>query len=303
MGANLVRARDVAEVVPYSEQHDRTRMPAPNQFIIERHEPAMFDAPFHHHTSVEINFLRGCEMEYSFSGVPVRVTRDSLTIFWGAQPHRVISVSPGGEITNLYLSLGQFLRWGLPEELVQAILAGTVIAGRTSSFDDTGLMDRLWNERERDRENGAWRRTHLDEISNRLRRLGLEGWDVLLDPRSASSVLDADVRTMNHVEALLRFIADNFNQPVSIADIAAGVSLSAGRAMTLFKEVMGVSIKHHLTRTRLSHAKMLLSETDQKIVNLSMDSGFGSLSSFYDAFAEHNEGMSPAKYRRTMRRG
>ncbi len=299
----LTRARDVSEVVPCSEQHDRTRMPAPNQFIIERHEPAMFNAPFHHHTSVEINFLRGCDMQYSFSGVPVPVKRDSLTIFWGAQPHRVLSVTPGGEITNIYVSLGQFLRWGLPEELVQAILAGTVISSHTQSFDDAGFMSRLWDERERDRENGAWRRTHLDEISNRLRRLGLEGWDVMLDARSASSVLDADVRTMNHVEALLRFIADNFTQPVSIGDIASGVNLSAGRAMTLFKEVMGVSIKHHLTRTRLSHAKMLLSETDQKIVNISIDSGFGSLSSFYDAFAEHNDGMSPAKYRRTMRRG
>ena len=303
MGAVLVRARSVAEVVPYSEQHDRTRMPAPNQFILERHEPAMFDAPFHHHTSVEINFLRGCDMEYSFSGVPVKVKRGALTIFWGAQPHRVISVTPGGEITNIYLSLGQFLRWGLPENLVQAILAGSVIASLTDSFDDSVLFDRLWSERERDTKDGAWRRTHLDEISNRLRRVGLEGWDVLLDPRSASSVLDADVRTMNHVEALLRFIADKFNQPITITDIATGVSLSAGRAMTLFKQVMGVSIKHHLTRTRLSHAKMLLSETDQKIVNIAIDSGFGSLSSFYEAFSEHNEGMSPAKYRRFMRKG
>lgn len=65
---------------------------------------------------------------------------------------------------------------------------------------------------------------------------------------------------------------------------------------------MGVSIKNHLTRTRLSHAKMLLSETDQKIVTVAMDSGFGSLSSFYEAFTEHNDGLSPAKYRRAMRR-
>lgn len=298
----MSKAKDVSDVVPYSEQHDRTRMPAPNQFLIERHEPRMFDSPFHHHTSVEINFLRGCNMVYSFSGVPVEIKSNAISMFWGAQPHRVLSVTPGGEITNIYLSLGQFLRWGLPEDLVQAILAGTVISSRNTNFDDAGFLDRLWQERSRDELNGAWRRTHLDEISTRLRRLGLEGWEVLLDPRSASSVLDADARTMSHVEALLRFIADNFTRPVSVNDIAAGVSLSAGRAMTLFKDVMGVSIKNHLTRTRLSHAKMLLSETDQKIVTVAMDSGFGSLSSFYQAFTEHNDGLSPAKYRRAMRR-
>lgn len=105
MGANLARARDVAEVVPYSEQHDRTRMPAPNQFIIERHEPAMFDAPFHHHTSVEINFLRGCEMQYSFSGVPVSVKRDSLTIFWEPNPTASSLFLQGEKLrTSTYLS-------------------------------------------------------------------------------------------------------------------------------------------------------------------------------------------------------
>ncbi len=296
------KAINISEVVPYSEQHDRSRMPPPNHFIIERHVPKTFETPFHHHTSIEINYLRDCDMDYSFSGVPVQVKRGALTIFWGAQPHRVLSATEGGEITNIYLSLGQFLRWGLPEKLVQTILSGAVLASNSTTFNDDNLMNRLWKEHKLDSHNSAWRRTHLDEISNRLRRFGLEGWDVLMDSRSASAILEVDVRTMSHVEALLRFIADNFNQQITIEDIASGVNLSAGRAMTLFREVMGVSIKSHLTRTRLSHAKMLLSETNQKIVSIALESGFGSLSSFYDAFSSNNEGNSPAKYRREMRR-
>lgn len=301
MSDQIVKPQNIADIVPYSERHDRKLIPTANNFLIERHEPELFEGPFHHHTSVEINFLQGCEMEYSFSGVPVNVEQNRLVLFWGAQPHRVTHVTSGGLITNIYLSLGQFLRWGLPEKLVNAILSGAVIAVDSTNYNDHALFDRLWHERNHNLNDGAWRRTHLDEISTRLRRLGLEGWRTLMTPSSASSVLNSDARTINHVENILRYIADNFAQPITVSDIAAGINLSPGRAMALFREVMGVSIKNHLTRTRLSHAKMLLTESDQKIVSIALDSGFRSLSSFYDTFTENNEGISPAKYRRNMR--
>lgn len=287
--------KDISEVVPYSEQHDRERMPAPNNFLIERHRPGLFDSPFHHHTSVEINFLEDCDMTYSFSGAPVTLQRGELTMFWGAQPHRVTHVEGRGQITNIYLSLGQLLRWGLPDTLVQAILSGTVLSARPGPSRDTEFFDRLWEER--DRIDAPWRRTHLDEIATRLRRLALEGWQVRLDPARASSVLDVDASAMRRVEAILRYIADNFSRPVTVGDISEAVNLSNNRATTLFREVMGVSIKHHLTRSRLSHARMLLAETDDKIVSVALDSGFRSLSSFYSAFTKAN-GKSPAHYRK-----
>lgn len=292
--------RDISDIVPYSEQHDRDRMPAPNHFIIERHVPDLFDTPFHHHTSVEINFLEDCDMTYSFSGVPVEANRNALTMFWGAQPHRVTQVKGRGQITNIYLSLGQFLRWGLPDKLVQAILSGSVVSARPGAGRDDEFFERLWNER--GRIDAPWRRTHLDEISTRLRRLALEGWQVRLDPANASSILEADASAMRRVEAILRYIADNFSRPVTVGDIAEAVNLSASRATALFREVMGVSIKHHLTRTRLSHARMLLTETDGKIVSIALDSGFRTLSSFYSAFTEAN-GVSPAEYRREAHGG
>jgi AraC-like DNA-binding protein len=291
-------ARDISDIVPYSEQNDRERMPAANSFIIERHVPDLFDTPFHHHTSVEINFLEYCAMSYSFSGVPVEVRSGELTMFWGAQPHRVTQVTGRGRITNIYLSLGQFLRWGLPDKLVRAILSGAVLSARPGDLRDDELFNRLWEER--GRTDAHWRRMHLDEIANRLRRLGLEGWQIRLDPAKASPILEVDARTMFHVEAILRYVADNFCRPVTVSEIAEGVNLSPSRATTLFREVMGVSIKHHLTRTRLSHARMLLTETDAKIVSIALDSGFGTLSTFYAAFTEANR-MSPAQYRKEAR--
>ena len=105
---------------------------------------------------------------------------------------------------------------------------------------------------------------------------------------------------MLHVEGMLRYIADNSFRAITVGDVVDSVNLSHGHAMKLFRQVMGTTIKQQLTRTRLSHARMLLLETDQKVVNVALDSGFRSLSSFYEAFVQ-TDGVSPAKYRRTVR--
>lgn len=290
---------DDAHDVPYSELHDRKRMPRANHFIIERHAPNPFGTPFHHHTSVEVNFLEDCDLTYSFSGVPVEIGRGELVVFWGAQPHRVTEVADKGRITNIYLSLGQFLRWGLPVDFTHAILTGCVVRVVSPDASDTQFFDRLW--RERREQEAPWRRMHLDEIEARLRRIGLQGWKTLLKPDKARTMPGIGPRTMHHVEALLRCIADNYTESVSVEDIAASVNMSASRANALFRQVMGVSIKKHLTRSRLSHARMLLQETDRKILSIALDSGYKSASSFYAAFAA-DTGMPPERFRRQGRR-
>lgn len=289
----------VDTTVPFSESVDQTRVPPPNSFIIERHRPTLFDTPFHHHTSVEANFLQDCSMEYSFSGQTTKLEPNRLVVFWGAAPHKVTDVSGDGHITNIYLSLGQFVRWGLPSHLVKAILSGEVIASQTSEAMDALLIDRIYREKQRDE--APWRRTHLSEIEARLRRLALEGWSTLISTPSQDNALSVRSTSMQQVEAMLSHISENFTIPVTVEDIAAAANLSSARAGQIFREVMNVSIKKHLTRARLSHARMLLIETEAKVSSVALDSGFVSLSAFYDAFTKEN-GQSPAKFRRQSQR-
>jgi AraC-like DNA-binding protein len=292
-------SRSIDATIPFSESVDQTRVPAPNGFIIERHRPTLFDTPFHHHTSVEVNFLQDCSMKYSFSGRTAHLDANRLVVFWGAAPHRVTDVVGEGRITNIYLTLGQFVRWGLPSELVKAILSGEVIASAKPDPIDALLIDRLYNERQRDA--ASWRRTHLAEIECRLRRLALDGWSTLLSTPRQATPFSARSATMRQVEAMLRFISDNFTLPISVEDIAEASSLSPARAGRIFRDVMTVSIKKHLTRARLSHARMLLIETEAKVATVALDSGFASLSAFYEAFTKEH-GQSPAKFRRQSQR-
>jgi AraC-like DNA-binding protein len=274
---------------------ERSLVPGKAPFLIERHVPTRFREPYHHHTSVEINFLDGVEMTYSFSGRPVVVPRGRLTLFWAAAPHRVIEVAGPGRITNIYLALGRFLGWGLPGPLVDVLSAGCVLAARTGEGEPAWL-DRLLSEK--DRGDPDWRRLHLGEIEARLRRLALEGWDVLLAPSGGARQIARKGRAMQHVEAMLRFVADRFPTPIAVEDIAAAAGVSPSHAMALFRDVMGTPVMRYVTRTRLSHACMLLAESRAKVVTIAMDCGFTSVSAFYEAFRAEL-GTTPAAFRRS----
>ena len=99
---------------------------------------------------------------------------------------------------------------------------------------------------------------------------------------------------------MIRFMAEHYTQPISVSDIAGAGGVSDGYAMGLFQKAFGTSITSYLTKLRIYHAKSALIETDEKILTIALDSGFGSLSRFYEVFSQ-DAGQTPQNYRRAAR--
>jgi len=97
---------------------------------IEHHDAETPMRRYHVHPTIEVNFLHGCDMHYSFSGTEVTAPERRLCIFWAAYPHRATGVSGPGSITNIHVVLAEFLRWSLPHKLVGL--------GHTASVTRTG---------------------------------------------------------------------------------------------------------------------------------------------------------------------
>jgi len=262
---------------------------------IEHHSAETPMQSYHVHPTIEVNYLHGCDMNYSFSGDEVTVPRKRLCIFWAAYPHRATAVSGSGQITNIHVALAEFLRWSLPKPLVAALLQGGVLATDEESPFDAELF-RRWAQ-EMDRDDEEWPRLHALELRSRLCRLGLGGWQTLRSPRVTHAVNPAGGPTVLHLECMLKFVAENYTDPIGVNAVAAAASISRNHAIAIFRKMLGRTIREHIVDLRLQHARMQLTETDAKILAIALDSGFGSLSSFYDVF-QQQLGMSPAAFRR-----
>ncbi len=234
-------------------------------------------------------------MTYSFSGDEIEIPRERFCIFWAAHPHSKLSVRDVGVMTNIYISLSEFLGWTLPAEFVNAILSGRVLATKAKNKGDVTLAKRLADER--DNEGIAWQRLHAQEVSTRLSRMALEGWNTLRAPPTNVPPNLIGGNAIQHFEKMLRFVALHFINRITIADVAASAGVSQSYAVSLFSKFLGRTIMKHIRDIRIVHAKMLLVETDQKILAIAMDCGFGSLSSFYECFQSY-VGVSPAVFRK-----
>lgn len=266
-----------------------------HEIAIQWRKPTLMPEPAHFHPSIEINYLMGCDMTYSFSGDKIEVPRGRFSLFWAAHPHSKIAVRDIGVMTNVYVSLSRFLQWSLPVDFVNALLVGNVLVAEQNAEGDETFARRL--AKEAHKTDVKWQRQHALEVQSRISRMALEGWKTLRDPSARSSKTSINGNAIVHFEKMLRFVAMHFSSRIAVADVAAAAGVSQSYAILLFSKLLGRTILEHIRDIRLIHAKMLLVETDRKILTVAMDCGFGSLSSFYDCFQNH-VGIAPAAFRR-----
>ena len=95
------------------------------------------------------------------------------------------------------------------------------------------------------------------------------------------------------------FIARHYSETLSVEQIARVVNLHPNYAMKLFRDQFHTSILDYLARHRVAHAQRLLLTTDKQIMQIGLESGFGSSSRFYAVF-KRCCGQSPGRYRRQL---
>jgi len=181
-----------------------------------------------------------------------------------------------------------------------AVFQGAVLeAARVHGFDCDLFL--RWRE---DLMAGDPRREALvrDEVTARLRRLELEGWRDLRAAAPLAAVGNSqDAERMAPVERMARHIGENANGPLSVEEVASASGLHPNYAMQLFKRTLGMTVKQAISRHRLDAAQSMLIASNRSITKIAFDSGFGSLSSFYEAFARRFS-ASPSEFRKVVSR-
>jgi len=267
-------------------------------FIFLSGAPGIMPA-LHCHQEIEVNLITRGEMTYLLGARCLQLPAGRLTAFWAAIPHRVIFVSPEAEYYCMHLPLSLFLRWQLPGEFTSRMLHGEALYER----DDCWFL--------RDLELfGQWRSDLrslgsdtcpiiLLELEARLRRMAGR---ICGPQESASDAQDAGSasKAIGKIEQVMAYISEHYREPITMPEIAAAVHLHPGYLMTLFRERCGITVADYVTQFRLSQAQRLLATTDNRVVDIAFESGFGSVSQFYDRFTR-SCGHTPREYRAMQR--
>lgn len=94
---------------------------------------------------------------------------------------------------------------------------------------------------------------------------------------------------------VLRYLSENYAQPISVESIAAHFGYSRSRFSHLFKANIGVSIPRFVNILRCRDAVKALTETDLPVVDIAINAGFNNTHTFYVAFREIY-GVTPGEY-------
>jgi AraC-like DNA-binding protein len=245
---------------------------------------------FHRHNEVELNLLCSGKMSQMIAGRSHPIPAKRLCVFWAGFSHRIIGWEPG-EVWSQSVPLTDFLEWSLPQEnFVHRLLHGDVLieADENRWPYDLDLMQRWHADL-----NGAHaverQQIVLLEIRARLTRLAgsTDRANYSSEPRIEPGRMDQ----------MLLFIARNYQEDLSVSSIAESAGLTPSYAMELFKQSTGMSIMQYVNDQRLSHARRMLATSNSKILDVAMQSGFGSASQFYNVFRKVC-GETPRHYAR-----
>lgn len=99
---------------------------------------------------------------------------------------------------------------------------------------------------------------------------------------------------------MLSMIRENYGEKMNAAMLAEAVHISERECYRSFRNILGITPGDFLLSIRLEKAQELLWNTDRSILEIALETGFGTSSYFCKIFKEHHH-ITPNQYRRLKR--
>ena len=262
----------------------------PEGYFMQRHKPVVMEK-MHTHGHVEVLLPDGCELTYLTQTGTFKTHDQSLHILWGQIPHRVTKVKGVGNIYIANLPLHEILSMQFPESFLSKLFTGQLIHAKQKDTMDISLFKK-WIS---DYSSKNIQKISISklELRCRLTRQMIDEWNYNEKHYSKPN------KQTSKLQLMIKFLAENYSEPLNVKSVASAGGVSEGYAMSLFQKKLNKNITSYLNQLRLHHAKSALIDGNDKISNIAHDSGFGSLSRFYEVFLKET-GLSPSQYRKSF---
>ncbi|WP_197035553.1 AraC family transcriptional regulator [Paenibacillus sp. UNC451MF] len=103
-----------------------------------------------------------------------------------------------------------------------------------------------------------------------------------------------------HIKGLIRYIDENYVNPITLDQLQKEFRLSKYYISHLFKETTHFTVFEYVLNRRIVEAKKLLEHTELPIIQVAMSCGFNNLQHFYRIFQRYVN-QTPLQYRKGLR--
>jgi AraC-like DNA-binding protein len=103
-----------------------------------------------------------------------------------------------------------------------------------------------------------------------------------------------------HIADAIRFAEQRISRRPSIAELAGIAGMSVYQLDRRMRRVFGLTTGQWVLKTRISHASLVLIETDTPVADIALEAGYADQSAFTRQF-RRSTGLSPTEYRRHRR--
>ncbi|WP_428671388.1 helix-turn-helix domain-containing protein [Roseibium sp.] len=290
--------RSLTRDVPAHERRFYGTTNAFGRFGMRTFHPVVMKQP-HWHGHVEANIISGATMTYEVDNKTVEIPENRFVIFWAGVPHQLTAIHQTGPdkptLTNLYIPVDTFLFLPHISRLQIELLSGALVALPEELCSNDKFLGWYRDYRSHDFERLEIMKMELNALLRRALTCELTYLrEPITEPGSNRDLTSAHI---GHVVEMVRFILENVNRPITNADVAAVTGLHENYATTLFSKIMRIPVKRFIIRMRLLRARAQLIESATAISVVAENSGFSSISQFYDHF-KSAYGMSPHAMRR-----
>lgn len=100
------------------------------------------------------------------------------------------------------------------------------------------------------------------------------------------------------IRKAISYINTHYTTPLSLEEVSDHIHLNPSYFSTLFKKETGTSFSTYLNKVRIEHSKLLLTNTNQSILDIAIGVGFENQSYYCKVFKKFAD-ISPKQYRNT----
>lgn len=256
-----------------------------------RYNPLLANS-FHWHDYFEMEFFCEGEGVHILNGEPMPIRRGSIYLLMPADFHTLYREDRHGDMKYFNVNFNEY---ALSSELIKLMSEYDAPMSTIVTREDYDILYREFHALTEEYNSERPMRELM--IKRIFERIIIVFWRALT--RNTQGSIRHPQSSDSNVGYIVSYLRIHFREQVSLSDMAKRVHLTPNYIGELFKRETGVSFTSYVQRLRLNYATNLLVSTDLPIADISVQSGFHSVSYFIRIFRLAN-GKTPLEHRNSI---